>query len=279
MILAGGDGMRLRSLTLLEQTWRRTGQVVRPERTLLVFTRRHERFYQPLISELKARHVVAQPENRGTAAGILYPLLRLAALAPLPEASVAVFPSDHHCSDEARLVAHVDTAFASVEMHPERVLLLGIVPDTHEAEYGWIERGERLPEPGWSPPYTVARFWEKPDPALADVLRDRGCYWNSFIMVARVSALLALIRSAVPDFSAAFSAIVPALGTASEPDEVGRLYQRLSSSDFFREVLSMRASQLVVLPVHGLAWSDLGNPERVRRTERRLEQRLALTER
>ena len=91
MILAGGDGMRLRSLTrritgderpkqfcpviggrtLLEQTWRRTGQVVPPERTLLVFTRRHERFYQPLVSELKARHVVAQPENRGTAAGIL----------------------------------------------------------------------------------------------------------------------------------------------------------------------------------------------------------------
>jgi mannose-1-phosphate guanylyltransferase len=68
MILAGGDGMRLRSLTqritgderpkqfcpviggrtLLEQTWRRTGQVAPPERTLLVFTRRHERFYEPL---------------------------------------------------------------------------------------------------------------------------------------------------------------------------------------------------------------------------------------
>ena len=83
MILAGGNGMRLRSLTrritgderpkqfcpvigdrtLLEQTWRRTGQVVPPERTLLVFTRRHERFYQPLISELKAHHVVAQPEK------------------------------------------------------------------------------------------------------------------------------------------------------------------------------------------------------------------------
>ena len=222
---------------------------------------------------------MAQPENRGTAAGILYPLLRLAALAPSPEASVAVFPSDHHFSDEARLVAHVDTAFASVEMYPERVLLLGIVPDTHEAEYGWIERGECLPGPGRSPLYTVARFWEKPDPALAGVLRDRGCYWNSFIMVARVSALLALIRSAVPDLSAAFSAIVPALGTAFEADQVGRLYQRLSASDFSHEVLSMRASQLAVLPVHGLVWSDLGSPERVRQTERRLEQGLALTAR
>ena len=114
VILAGGDGMRLRSLTrritgderpkqfcpvigggtLLEQTWRRTSQVVPPERTLLVFTRRHERFYQPLVSELKARHVVAQPENCGTAAGILYPFLRLAALAPSPQATVAVFTSD-----------------------------------------------------------------------------------------------------------------------------------------------------------------------------------------
>ena len=41
---------------------------------------------------------MVQPENRGTAAGILYPLLRLAELAP--EASVALFPSDHHVSDD-----------------------------------------------------------------------------------------------------------------------------------------------------------------------------------
>ena len=72
---------------------------------------------------------------------------------------------------------------------------------------------------------------------------------------------------------------MPALGTAFEADQVGRLYQRLSASDFSHEVLSMRASQLAVLPVHDLAWSDLGSPERVRQTERRLEQGLALTAR
>ena len=156
-------------------------------------------------------------------------------------------------------------------------IIADLLEETLVPSAGWIERGERLPGPDRSPLYTVARFWEKPDPVLADVLRDRGCYWNSFIMVARVSALLALIRSAVPDLYAAFSAIVPALGTASEADQVGR--QRLCASDFSYEVLSMRANRLAVLPVHGVAWSDLGSPERVRQTERRLEQGLALTER
>jgi mannose-1-phosphate guanylyltransferase len=30
------------------------------------------------------------------------------------------------------------------EADPARALLLGIIPDTHEAEYGWIEPGARV---------------------------------------------------------------------------------------------------------------------------------------
>jgi len=282
MILAGGDGMRLRSFTrritgderpkqfcpviggrtLLDQTWRRAAMAVPADRTLVVVTRKHERFYQPILADLRARHVVVQPENRGTAAGILYPLLRLAALAPA--ASVAVFPSDHHFSDEARFMAHVNTAFDALEMHPQRVLLLGIAPDTHETEYGWIEPGDFLSGPGQSGLYEVRRFWEKPEPALAEMLRDRGCYWNSFVMVACVPALLGVIRSATPDLYDELSGIGPALGTPSEAAVAQAVYRGLAPADFSREILSARPRQLGVLPVGGVVWSDLGSPDRVR---------------
>src|SRR3972149_2659550 len=54
--------------------------------------------------------------------------------------------------------------------------------------------------------YRVRRFWEKPAPALARDLFARGCLWNSLIVVARVPALLALIRGAAPGLAAAVAA-------------------------------------------------------------------------
>jgi len=69
-----------------------------------------------------------------------------------------------------------------------------------------------------------SRFWEKPDPALASALGDRGCYWNSFVMVARVSALLSLIRFTVPELFDHFSHAVPVIGTSGR---VGRRQRSL----------------------------------------------------
>jgi len=294
VILAGGDGMRLRSLTwrlmgderpkqfcpvigdrtLLEQAWRRTALAVPADRTLVVVTRKHERFYTPILGELGPRVAVVQPENRGTAAGILYPLLHLASLDP--EASIAIFPSDHHFSDEARFMAHVDRAFDALATFPQRVVLLGIPPDTHEVEYGWIECGDALPGAGAPVLHQVRRFWEKPEPALAEMLRDRGCLWNSFVMVARVEALLGLIRSAAPDLYAVFERVRPTLDTPSEAEAVRVLYARLPPIDFSKEILCARPGLLGLLRVRGVVWSDLGSPERVLSVRQHADQRAIL---
>jgi mannose-1-phosphate guanylyltransferase len=165
-------------------------------------------------------------------------------------------------------MAHVESAFEALDALRHDVLLLGIVPDTHETEYGWIEPGglldvgERL--------YRVSRFWEKPEAALASALRDRGCYWNSFVMVARVSALLGLIQRAIPGLFDLLAHAGPALGTAAEGDVVRSLYDRLPGTDFSREVLATCVDRLAVPPAWGVTWSDLGSPERVSITERRI---------
>jgi mannose-1-phosphate guanylyltransferase len=286
VILAGGDGVRLRPLTqmisgderpkqfcpvlgretLLEQTRRRVARSVSRNRTLVVVTRAHERFYGHDLATLDSRNLLVQPASRGTAPAILFSLLRIAEAAA--NDLVAIFPSDHFVSDDARFMAHVEAAFDAVAASPEPVILLGIAPDTADVEYGWIEPSDLLLRIDSSSLYRVRRFWEKPPTALARTLRATGCLWNSFVIVARVAALMSLIEDAVPDLADRFSSIRRRSDTALEAETARSVYARIPPVDFSSQVLAARPGRLAVLPVSGVSWSDLGNPGRVLATLR-----------
>jgi mannose-1-phosphate guanylyltransferase len=278
VILAGGEGTRLRSLTrrimgcdvpkqfcpllgkdtLLEQTLRRVSLSVGAPLTSVVVTRSHERFYASLTRDIAASNLVAQPQNRGTAPAILYSLLRLAEQAP--QARVAIFPSDHFVGDDRAFMRHVDIAFAAVESRPELTVLLGIQPGWPETGYGWIEPALAVRE---TPAFMVRRFWEKPQPEVANELLGRGCLWNSFVMVGQLSVLLGLFMIALPSLYVSFKKIQPIFGTVFEAETVERLYRGLRSASFPDEVLARHPVNLAVLPVQGVEWSDLGEPRRV----------------
>jgi mannose-1-phosphate guanylyltransferase len=284
IILAGGEGMRLRSLTrriagderpkqfcpfvdgetLLDRTRVRVGRTVRPDRTCLVLTRHHEPFYGPLLAKGPSGPLVVQPCGRGTAPAILYGLLRVAETGP--QDAVGLFPSDRYVSDDARFMAHVEAAFGVVAADPDQVVLLGIEAESPEVEYGWIEAGERVVDGPDYPVYRVRRFWEKPPQPLAQILLERGCFWNSFVLVARVPALLASMRAAVPDVYAAFATAWRQRSNLGEAEAMRSLYARLPSTNFSDDVLGSNPSHLAVLPVRGVRWSDWGEPARVLRT-------------
>ncbi len=281
VILAGGDGTRLRALTkritgddtpkqfcpllgretLLEQTRRRVAPAIPPEQSLVVVTRTHERFYSSHLADVPAEQILVQPTNQGTAPAILYSLLRLAG-ERLNDA-VAFFPSDHYFSDEITFMDHVEAAFGAVAARPEMIVLLGMTPTEPETGYGWIEPDG--PPPGRSPGAVsrVRRFWEKPRPALARSLLGRGCLWNSFVMVGRVSAFLEMTRRAVPDLYDAFAARRRTLGTRAEEGALRTLYRHVPPVNFSREVLAKRPGDLSVLRVGEVGWSDWGEPGRV----------------
>ena len=286
VILAGGDGVRLRSLTqmisgderpkqfcpifgretLLEQTRRRLAHAVSRNRALVVVTRTHEPFYADDVATMDSRNLVVQPANRGTAPAILYALLRIAEAAT--NDLVAILPSDHFVSDDGRFMAHVEAAFEAVTIRPELVILLGITPDNAEVEYGWIEPADPLLRIDSSSLHRVRRFWEKPPAALAHTLRASGCLWNSFVIVARVADLVNLIAATVPDLLDRFSSLRLRLDAACEAEAARSVYARIPSIDFSSQVLAARPASLAVLPVSGVAWSDLGNPGRVLATLR-----------
>lgn len=280
IVLAGGDGTRLRDLTrriagqyipkqfcpligkstLIEQTFDRVSLAVAPERTLTVVNRQHEPFYAPLLGDLPNSRLVAQPQNRGTAVAIVYALFRMAE--SVPETSVALFPSDHYIDDDAEFMRHVEDAFEAVEERPEQTVLLGIAPDRPETGYGWIECGRPV-SGNRTRIFQVRRFWEKPRPEIAVKLMASGCLWNSFVMVARLTTLLSLVMMAKPELHAAFWAIRYELGKRLEEATVRSLYAKLAPQDFSSEILAHFPANLAVLPVWGVAWNDLGEPQRV----------------
>jgi mannose-1-phosphate guanylyltransferase len=172
-----------------------------------------------------------------------------------------MFPSDHFVSDDCEFMRHVDLAFDAIGSHPEMTALLGITPHAVESGCGWIEPGELVAMR--APLFRVRRFWEKPGSEVAGKLLHAGCMLNSFVMVARVSTLIGLIMIAMPELFASFSKIRDLLGTPREAGGLEKLYERTATASFSNEVLERYPLNLGVVPVHGVEWSDLGEPQRV----------------
>jgi mannose-1-phosphate guanylyltransferase len=278
VILAGGDGTRLRSLTrritgderpkqfcplicdrtLVEETRKRVAFEVAKERTLFLLNRLHEPYYSEILSDTSARNLIEQPRNIGTAPAILYSVLKIASVDP--QAVVAFFPSDHYVSDDGRFMAHIRTAFEAAHRRRDLVILLGIEPESPETEYGWIEPAKSIQ--GHKQLHRVRRFWEKPSSELAAVLQLRGCLWNSFVMVASARTLLDTIATATPALYQAFAPITPFMGTDDEPALIENLYAFPGEINFSDRVLALVPEHLAVLRVRGVKWSDLGDPKR-----------------
>jgi mannose-1-phosphate guanylyltransferase len=276
LILAGGDGVRLRPLTrhiagddrpkqfcallggdtLWEQTRRRAHLLVAPSRVVSVVTESHEPYYAPLLAGERAARVVIQPENRGTGPGLLYGLLRLARADS--RAAVVVLPSDHWVSDDGAFMAHVDIVLRTVSTHPDVV-----ASDRPEADYGWIEPGAPLT----TDTRRVARFWEKPAADVAAMVRARGGLWNSFVLVGCLGAFLDLFTGTVPMLWEAFAPLRASVGRLGEVHAARQVYAGLPTMDFSRLVLQARPERLAVVPVRGVGWNDLGDPTRLRMTQ------------
>jgi mannose-1-phosphate guanylyltransferase len=283
VILAGGEGVRLSSLTrkmfgyhipkqfcplfegktLLEQTMDRVSLLVPPAQTITVLNRSHEWFYSPLFTGVACENLLIQPENRGTAPAILCTLLRL--IESGHSGAVAIFPSDHYVSDDSIFMRHVSVALHAVDHSPELTVLLGITPEGPEPEYGWIEPGEPVAagESALGKIWQIRRFWEKPSREIARDLYSRGYLWNSFVLVANVPTLLSLIARALPKLFETFIGIRSYLGTPAEEEVLEDIYRKFLTIDFSGHVLAQFPEELAVLPVTGVSWSDLGDPERL----------------
>jgi mannose-1-phosphate guanylyltransferase len=280
VVLAGGWGVRLRPLTrllsgdnrpkqyatltgsrsLLQQTLDRTGLRIPSERTVVISLEAHASYLAAALARHGAR-VLHQPSDRGTAAGVLLPAHWIRGRAP--DATVAVFPSDHFVQEGEAFMDQVADAASFVDEHPGRIVLLGIHATDPETEYGWIEPGPVLGQAGRNTVRTVQRFIEKPSPEVARTCLAAGASWNTFVFVAKAKTLVQAGRQCVPRIHSLLDRIVHGTGRMARPEDIRRASAALPRANFSRDVLEHVLPMLAVTTLTEVTWCDWGSPRRV----------------
>lgn len=250
---------------MLCATLDRISAVVASEDTITVIGKGHGTYLQgcrPLVGT-----VVEQPESRGTAVGILFPLARI--LAQDPEVVVLITPSDHFVSPAPPFQRRLERALRVASAWRDRVVLLAAKPRPDDVDYGWIEPGP--PDAAHPGVFSVRSFREKPSHLESVLFRKRGWLLNTMIVAARAHTLWRLLEERLPRLVHEFRLLLNRYRQegrmASKIGGTGELersiYSRLDSADFSRDVLEPAARSCVVLRLERVEWSDWGRPERI----------------
>lgn len=288
IVLAGGEGCRMRDFiqrqtggytpkqystftgtrSMLRHTVDRMRRVVPDTRIVTVIGNGHLEY----LSEPGNGHLpgltIEQPENKGTACGVLLPLAHI--LAQDPSATVLVSPSDHFVTPEDVYCRYLACATGLAARHEDSLVLIGAVPDGPETDYGWIglaEHGDDA-EPGW---FAAAGFHEKPDVQTAQAFLEKGWLWNTMVVACRARTLWEMARRRLPKIAALFDAYLLILkaarsgqiGPEHQATALRKVYEALPEADLSRDILQYGVQQTLVVALEGVEWSDWGRPERV----------------
>lgn len=288
IILAGGEGTRVGSFvhrwlgrpkpkqfctfvgtrSLLQHTVDRAAHLTAAEQSVLVIAQTHR---QEAMTQLDGRcvgTVLFQPANRDTAAGVFLPLTYVRARDPL--ATVIIFPSDHFVFPEERFLDTVREAVPVAEGLQDRILLLGVVPDRLELDYGWILPGKPLASAGLKPVLAVRRFLEKPTAQQADEALANHALWNTMVLVAKAETLWELGRQCFPELVERFERLRQSIGTSDEARILEAVYQSMPARNFSSDLLQQVPDRVAVTALTNACWSDWGRPERITEALRRI---------
>lgn len=283
VVLAGGEGERLRALTkrwlgahrpkqycafvgnrsMLQHTLDRAVVLSGTDRTLVVVARQHAPEVWDHLEKIHWEQTILQPRNCGTGPGIFLPLAHI--YLKDPEAIVLILPSDHFVFPEEGFLTTLQRVVTTARRWPDKLVLLGAHADSPETEYGWILPGSMVDQVDGHLVRTVESFREKPNRPEAETLLATGALWNTMVMAARVKTLWELGRHA-PAMMTAFGDLTLYLGSERESQMLDSIYEAMPNVNFSSHLVEKAPASSVVVELRDVVWSDWGNEERITET-------------
>ena len=272
VIMAGGSGTRLWPLSrrnkpkqmlplldehhsLFQTTVERLGGLLTPDRIYVVTVAEQVEGLRAQSLEIPAENFLVEPAPRGTASviGLAAEILRERD----PEAVMAVLPSDHFIRN--RDLFHLLIRVAVDVAEKGYLVTLGITPTYAATGYGYIQRGEAIPERVIYPVYRVSKFKEKPSETQARTMISTGDHsWNSGMFVWRADSILAEVGRQLPKLKKTLEEVAAAQTSARREEIVQRVWPELETVTVDYGVME-NADKVAVLPAGGLEWSDVGS--------------------
>lgn len=211
VILSGGIGSRLwplsrgkypkqllplvhGELTMLQQTALRTIGVKGLQPPVVVCNEEHRFMVGEQLQQVNQSDatILLEPEGRNTAPAIALAALHVAARDPAEV--MVVMPADHVVKDIDGFLRAIQ--IAKKQAQAGRLVTFGIIPNSPETGYGYIQTGEEFSDGV----FRVSDFKEKPSQAVAQQYLDSGDYfWNGGIFVFTAEAYISEIEKYSPD--------------------------------------------------------------------------------
>lgn len=278
VIMAGGSGTRfwpasrmmqpkqllnlIGERTMIQATVDRLGDLVPPERVLVVTNRRLVGPISKQLPNVPANAIIGEPCKRDTA-----PCIGLAASIVLnkdPDAVMVVLPADHVIESDMTFQAAIRQASQLVEADNGRIITFGIRPSYPAEIFGYIERAESLVDnnnlsrSSQSPVFRVKQFREKPDAERArEYCKSEEFYWNSGIFVWKARTILAALEQFEPEMYRHLATIADAVGCSAFGTVMEREFAAIQGKSIDYAVMEHYDNVLVVEAP--FQWDDVGS--------------------
>jgi len=272
MIMAGGSGTRFwpasRSMTpkqllslvgeqtMIQATVSRLGQLIAPERVVILT---NQRLVEPIaaqLPQLPAGSIIGEPCKRDTA-----PCVGLAAALMAkhdPDATMIVMPADHVIGPDDVFQQAISQAAELVERDPSRIVTFGIRPAYAAESFGYIERGAVLADAGAAPTFAVRSFREKPSADVAKRYVESGeYYWNSGIFAWKAQTILDALQEFAPEIFQHLTAISESIDTPRFTETLQCEFAAIDGKSIDYAVMEHYKNVAVIEAPY--QWDDLGS--------------------
>ncbi|WP_114281402.1 mannose-1-phosphate guanylyltransferase/mannose-6-phosphate isomerase [Thalassospira marina] len=274
VILCGGEGTRLWPLsrknypkqflpllsgdrTLFQHTLNRAKEI--DESNLLVICNQDHRF---LAAEqirdigINWAEIILEPISRNTGPAITLAALRALSKCDLSDPILVVMPADHFIENNEEFQKSIK--YGIEVARAGKIVCFGVTPTKPETGYGYIKRGNKLPNTK-SEAYEIVKFTEKPNREIASkYMKSKDFFWNSGIFIFKASVFNDEMHKHEPE-------LLSLCQVSIEKSKKDLDFIRVDSNSFSQSkdisidyAIMEHTDKSVIIPMNS-GWSDVGS--------------------